>query len=1184
MKTFLLICACEWKQLTRNYLQLGLIALFVAATLYAVHYGNAVIDRQSATLQYIKQQNAHEQQQLINGLSADTTNAAGLFEWEKAAYPSKVRFFLNYYAIDEPSPFSRLSIGQRDVNAYYLQLNAQNLYLQLFRSEIANPRKLLAGNFDLSFVIIYLLPLLIIAFTYNLLSDEQERGTLPLLRIQPVPLHHIILYKLLFRVCFIMALLLFISCIAFFLSSISFMAAGYMAWWLLICGSYLICWFTLLLLINAFRRSSAINALLSLSTWLLFLIVIPALLNLGFSDESHTDATKLTDYIRRQQGMGESKPEKLKILERFYKGYPQYRNSDTATANRFLEFQAYAAYVTLADAEAKPSVDDYFQRVWNRNRKMGAFHLINPAVNAQYMMNTLGHSGLEDAFAFRESVTVFHRRICDFCFEPLFAGRMMTKADYKQMPVFNKPPASTTAGILLKGLGWLWLLALSTALAGWYRLRKSTLLMLMILFITGMPVVVSAQQRTDSLRQVTVTAARNNLQVENGRITLNVANSPLATGVSVFDLLKKMPGISISQDDNISLRGTEGVNVLIDGKMNYLSGKQLADFLKGLSSDNVVKIELITTPTAEFDAAGNAGFINIVTRRRTIRGYAIDLRSTVTRGSTWMFNENISASINTKQLSLYGSFDYNTPNRKVKSISGNTVLENDTAYRLERLNTSNYHIKFYTWRAGADWRINEHHQFSAHYHGYFDDFAAPKDAVVNRYTATHKLHSTVSTFNNIIEPYHYDAGNLAWTWQIDTTGKKLVTETHFISYRNLSDALMTSVATNGTTGTVAAVNALRSHQPGYITIRSAKTDLEWPHRDIVWKGGIKYAWVSNDNNYRFDSLIGNEYKEATGMSNHFLYNERIAAAYASAARKFNHTSVLVGLRVEHTDAKGYTVKEDFANHWTYTSIFPSLSVDHEIKQHKFNLSLSRRINRPTYSDLNPVRWYTDQYFYYSGNPALVPEMAWLLSGAFTFKHKYILTATYGFRDNYMTKKLTIDTTNNAVKSQTANLSNMQRFDLLFSAPFSAGPWSMQLSAGLNYSRYPIPQKNENSITSRWSANAQLQQQLKLPGGLRFELASYIYSPELWGVYLKDELFFMDAGLRKACLKENLVLQFTFMDVLRTYRLRGSSLSNAANYWYNDRPEAHRISLSVRYHIGGRLSFKRASSIDEQERL
>lgn len=471
MKTLLLIGRREWKLFTRNPLQLFILAIFMAAALYAIHYGNAVIDRQQHTLQYIRQQHTREQQALVKGLDADTTTPAGMAAYEKAAYPSKVRFFLNYYATDEAVPFARLSIGQRDVNPYYLQLNAQNLYLQLFKSEIANPRKLLAGNFDLSFVIIYLLPLLIITFTYNLLSDEKERGTLPLLRIQPVPLHQLIFCKLLFWFGITTTLLLLISSIAFGWSGITASSAASIGWWMLITLSYTACWFAGLLLVNAFNRSSAFNALWSLGLWLLFLVVIPALLNLSFTDDSQADPTRLTDFIRRRQGLGETKQEKLAVLERFYQQYPQYRPADTSMANRFLEFQAYSAYVTLSDAEAKPSVDAYYQQVWKRHQQIAAFDVINPAVNTQHLLNTLGRSGLEDAFAFRESIAGFHRQLCHFCFEPLFAGRMMTKADFNHIPVFQPSTRGTGTGPLLKGLGWLWLLTAIVLATAYYRLR-----------------------------------------------------------------------------------------------------------------------------------------------------------------------------------------------------------------------------------------------------------------------------------------------------------------------------------------------------------------------------------------------------------------------------------------------------------------------------------------------------------------------------------------------------------------------------------------------------------------------------------------------------------------------------------------------------------------------------------------
>lgn len=691
-------------------------------------------------------------------------------------------------------------------------------------------------------------------------------------------------------------------------------------------------------------------------------------------------------------------------------------------------------------------------------------------------------------------------------------------------------------------------------------------------------------RKPDSLKAVTITAQKPAVQIEGGKMVMHVANSALTTGASVFDLLKKMPGVSVSQDDNISLRGTEGINIMIDGKMNYLSGKQLSTFLKGLGADNISRIEVITTPTAEFDAAGNAGIINIVTRKRTGRGYAIDLRTAISRGSHWMFNENITASINTPRLNLFGAFDYNTPHRFMSSRSGNGITENGEAFQLTRANTSAYKIKFYTYRIGAEWRINNKHQVSSHYNGYFDDFTAPKFAEVFKRDVSDHLYSTIRTKNDIVEPYHYDAVNLSYTYYIDTTGKKLTTDAHYISYRNLSDGLMTSETTVGSTGNLITQHALRSHQPGYVTIRSAKTDLDLPYRAFSIKAGFKYASISNDNNYRFDSLQGGVFEEAITMSNHFKYEEKIAAVYFSLAKKFRKTNVLAGLRVEHTQAHGYTSRSAYFNQWEYTSFFPSISVDQELNHNKLNVSISRRINRPSYADLNPVRWYTDQYFYYAGNPGLQPEMAWLVSAAFTFNRNYVFTASYGFRDNYMTKRLTLDPAANAIKSQTANFSNMQRLDFLFSAPFTWGIWTLQAAANLHYTTYPISQVAGTLTASRWAGNVQVQQQVKLPAGFRAELAVFFNSRELWGIYIREPLFYADAGLKKSFFKDNISFQVSFTDFLRTYRFKGYSQSNITDYHFYDRPDAHRIGIAIRYHIGGKLINKKGNSIEEQERL
>jgi len=198
-----------------------------------------------------------------------------------------------------------------------------------------------------------------------------------------------------------------------------------------------------------------------------------------------------------------------------------------------------------------------------------------------------------------------------------------------------------------------------------------------------------------SLQEVVVQAERERIEIDKDKIVMNVQNSALTSGKSAFDLLKQLPGVSIGQEDEILLRGSSGINLMIDGKMNYLTGKQLSTLLKGMNAENISKLELSVAPSAAFDAAGNAGIINIVMKRNTKPGYALDFRSAVSKGRYWMINENITASMNTGKWNLYGSLDYNTPHQVQTSKSGNSIVEAGENLELRRFNESTYKIKFY---------------------------------------------------------------------------------------------------------------------------------------------------------------------------------------------------------------------------------------------------------------------------------------------------------------------------------------------------------------------------------------------------------------------------------------------------------------------------------------------------------
>ncbi|GAA0552794.1 outer membrane beta-barrel family protein [Chitinophaga japonensis] len=690
----------------------------------------------------------------------------------------------------------------------------------------------------------------------------------------------------------------------------------------------------------------------------------------------------------------------------------------------------------------------------------------------------------------------------------------------------------------------------------------------------------------DTLQQVVISAQRNKIAVSGNKVTLHVANSATTAASSVMDLLKNLPGVTVDQDENILFRGSSQLNIMMDGKMTYVSGKELAQMLKGISAENIAKIEMLLSPSAEFDAAGNAGILNIVTRKNLRAGYAADLRAAVSKGKYWMTNENISANFRGRQFSISGSFDFNTPHKLIKGRSSNTINENGETVRIQRDNEVAFKIRYYTYRLGADWQIAPRHQLQAGYSGYKDDFTAPKSSVIGKYDQAQHLLGTLYTTVNIIEPYYYDAGNLGYRFDIDSAGKNITADAHYISYRNYSDSRMESIYHDPEGAPAGDQQVLRSTQPGFIKIRSFKLDAELPFPAITIKAGLKYSKVTNDNQFRFDSLVAGHFVEAPSLSDHFMYTEAIKAAYVSASKKIGRISLNMGLRLEDTEASGHTVKQLVDNKWSYTRLFPSGSLEYEIsEQHKINFAASRRIERPRYANLNPVRWYNDPYFMFAGNVDLKPEMGWLFTSTYTFRQKYILMLSYSKRTDFLSRRLMVEPGTNAVISQMANFDRLERFDLNFTAPFTLlHGWQVQGSAGLNYMEYPIGQLHGSSTLSQWAANLQLLQQIALPMGLKMECNAYWYSSELLGVYKHSAYFFVDCGLKRSFLEKALDVRLSLNDLFSTNHFKATSQTDYTDYTYHNRPDTRRIGLSLTYHFGGNPAVSKTRRIEEQDRL
>jgi hypothetical protein len=322
------------------------------------------------------------------------------------------------------------------------------------------------------------------------------------------------------------------------------------------------------------------------------------------------------------------------------------------------------------------------------------------------------------------------------------------------------------------------------------------------------------------------------------------------------------------------------------------------------------------------------------------------------------------------------------------------------------------------------------------------------------------------------------------------------------------------------------------------------------------------------------------------MSNHFKYRERILAGYLSVSKKINRTALEAGIRIEHTDARGYTVKSDVNNRWNYLQFFPSISVGQEIgEDNKLNISISRRINRPQYNDLNPVRWYNDPYFYYSGNPGLQAELAWIFSTAFSFKNGLSITGTYNRRTNFISTLLALDSQTTAIKSIIANFREMNRVDLLALLPVRITEfWNLNVNGTISHTSYPLSMVSGLRHLALWSTSVSLQQRLTLPAEVQIEVSAIYVSDELQGIYRRSQNFYADIGLKKSMFGNRVKILLNYTDFLRTNRYKARSLSDLTDYRIFERKDTNRFGFSIRYHIGNSSGSNKSNKTEEQERI
>ncbi len=442
----------------------------------------------------------------------------------------------------------------------------------------------------------------------------------------------------------------------------------------------------------------------------------------------------------------------------------------------------------------------------------------------------------------------------------------------------------------------------------------------------------SVEPQSTSLGEITVMAHKPFIERQVDKMVVNIENSIVQTGSSIMEVMEKLPGVSVDQNDNISLKGKQGLIILIDGKQTGLSGADLANMLKGLPSNSIQKIEIISNPSAKYDASGNAGIINIVMKKNKQQGFNGNISAGYGQGRYGKFNTSLSLNYKKKWYNLF--FNYSFSKRKGFN---NLVLDRvfpDSASKSIVLQTNNYIIfpfETHNPRLGADFYLSKKTTLSV-----------LGTSVINRFNPTGNSHTFIvdenrsplsnSEFINRSKDRWYNyALNAEIRTQFDTTGKELSVCLDYAKYWNITDQSFTTIFNNNE-GTLLGKTYLNGNQNGLLDLYAVKADYTYPlKKDAKLEMGVKSSYVASDNNVRFYDKINDELIFDTARSSHFLYAENINAAYLNYNKIIKKLSIQVGLRAEQTIAKGKQLLNDRSFNRNYPQVFPTAFVDYKLR-------------------------------------------------------------------------------------------------------------------------------------------------------------------------------------------------------------------------------------------------------------
>ncbi|NML19316.1 TonB-dependent receptor [Pseudoflavitalea sp. G-6-1-2] len=681
-------------------------------------------------------------------------------------------------------------------------------------------------------------------------------------------------------------------------------------------------------------------------------------------------------------------------------------------------------------------------------------------------------------------------------------------------------------------------------------------------------------KKDKDLAAVTVTAAKNFVTMKNGTLVLDVASSPAAAGGTAWEIIKRGPGIS-DQNNKLQFRG-KNVIVLLDGRPTNLSGDDLFNLLSSMPANTVATVELISNPSAKYDAQGGA-VVNIITTKSKKLGTNGTLTAGTSAGRYGMYNGGASLNYRNNHLNAYGSYDYRflktyTESSFEREMGKGQLLEN-TDRLSERVN------QFF--KGGIEWNINPRHTIGLMAKGGIntvDGGSFGRSLLADTSSTTErKDRSRVST----------PSVNLYYKWLLNSKGTTLTMNADHMQYnKKWKDDFVTRYY-DAAGSESHAPYVLRDNSPANNQIQSVSLDFTHKTKFASYEAGLKATLTRTDNDVLWETSSKSGWQTDFDRTNHFIYHENIYAAYVSANKEIGKFSVQTGLRAEETRTKGNLVTWNMKNERNYFNLFPSLNIDYTANdKNTFSFNYRRSITRFKFDVVNPFIVFRSQYSYYQGNPDIRPSTSNSFEITHSFRNKLITSAGYIHYNDILGSTFKEGKIPGSVINSSENLGtgDLVSLTIMHTASILRNKWNMTNTVNGFYAKQHTPDKAQNQ--GMLTAMATSQHTILLPKGFKAELSGSFSSPMRIGVIRVRSVFSMSGGVSKSVFDNRGSVSFYVADILNSYVSRYNVNGSGIDSYSRTKEESRFVRLSFTWKFGNnnvKVNTNRRNGVETESR-